>query len=64
MEGLVRDDTMQLIFFEDRMKKMALKKALDGIKVRFGDASIMRTESITGSGQAKELHMKIGGHYR
>ncbi|AVF28966.1 DNA polymerase IV 2 (plasmid) [Paenibacillus larvae subsp. larvae] len=64
LEGLVRDDTIQLTFFEDRMKKLALEKALDGIKDRFGNASIMRAASITGTGQAKELHMKIGGHYR
>ncbi|MCY9527680.1 DNA polymerase IV, partial [Paenibacillus larvae] len=49
LEGLVRDDTIQLTFFEDRMKKLALEKALDGIKDRFGNASIMRAASITGS---------------
>lgn len=52
LEELVRDDTMQLTFFED-----ALEKALDDIKDRFGNASVMCTVSITGSDQAKELHI-------
>ncbi|ARF67750.1 hypothetical protein B7C51_07765 [Paenibacillus larvae subsp. pulvifaciens] len=52
LEELVRDDTMQFTFFED-----ALEKVLDDIKDRFGNASVMCTVSITGSDQAKELHI-------
>jgi DNA polymerase IV len=29
LTGLVRDDTFQLVLFEDRMKKLALEKALE-----------------------------------
>ncbi|MCY9503097.1 DNA polymerase IV, partial [Paenibacillus larvae] len=44
--------------------KLALEKALDGIKDRFGNASIMRAVSLTAAGQAKDRSMKIGGHYK
>lgn len=64
LTGLVRDDTFQLVLFEGRMKKLALEKALDGIKDRFGNASIMRAVSLTAAGQAKDRSMKIGGHYK
>lgn len=64
LTGLVPDDMFQLVLFEDRMRKLALEKTLDGIKNRFGNASIMRAVSLTTAGQTKDRSMKIGGHYK
>lgn len=60
------DDEYQLSLFEpDREKWMALEKATDAIKRKYGDASIVRAVSATkGVGQAKDRAKKIGGHYK
>lgn len=60
------DDEYQLSLFEpDREKWMALEKATDAIKRKYGDASIIRAVSATeGVGQAKDRSRKIGGHYK
>ncbi|RJX40980.1 DNA polymerase IV [Paenibacillus pinisoli] len=60
------DGEYQLSLFEpDREKWMALEKATDAIKRKYGDASIIRAVSATeGVGQAKDRSRKIGGHYK
>lgn len=64
LTGLTSDETYQMTVFPDRERKMALEKATDEIKHRFGNAAIMRASSATSSGQAKERSKKIGGHYK
>lgn len=61
---LVPDNEYQITMFGDREKKMDLAKAMDQIKMRYGDAAIMRAVSIGDSGQAVDRSKKIGGHYK
>jgi DNA polymerase-4 len=59
------DDEYQLSLFDlHREKSIALEKTTDAIKLKYGDASIMRAVSITASGQAQDRSAKIGGHYK
>ncbi|WP_442951620.1 DNA polymerase IV [Paenibacillus sp. GYB003] len=64
LSDLTPDDTYQMTVFPDREKKMALERATDEIKSRFGNASIMRASSATPSGQAQRRAGMIGGHYK
>lgn len=65
LSGLVSDENMQqLDLFEERPRKCAIGYAMDEIKRRFGDTSIMRAVSLTPAGQATERAAKIGGHYK
>jgi DNA polymerase-4 len=43
---------------------MALERATDAIKQKYGDAIILRAVSITDAGQARHRSEKIGGHYK
>jgi len=43
---------------------MALEKATDWIKRKYGDDAIIRAVSLTAAGQAKDRARKIGGHYK
>jgi DNA polymerase-4 len=53
------------MFDEGREKWMALERATDAIKEKYGDASILRAVSLTKNvGQALERSKKIGGHYK
>ncbi|MDQ6422618.1 DNA polymerase IV [Paenibacillus sp. LHD-117] len=49
---------------EDREKIMALERATDAIKKKFGEASIIRAASATDAGQATDRSKKIGGHFK
>lgn len=62
--GLVGDGDYQLVLFGDRERKLALERAADEIKRKYGNASIMRASSLTQAGQAKDRARKIGGHYK
>lgn len=58
------DDEYQVSLFDDREKNMALERATDAIKQRYGDSSIMRAVSITDAGQTRRRSTMIGGHYK
>lgn len=64
LSELIPDDQYQLTLFDDREKRLALERATDAIKQRFGETAIMRAVSYTTSGQAKDRAGKIGGHYK
>lgn len=64
LSELTPDDTYQMTVFPDREKKMALERATDQIKSRFGNTSIMRAASVTPAGQAQRRAGMIGGHYK
>lgn len=52
------------LFDQNREKWMALERATDAIKQKYGDASILRAVSATEAGQARDRSKKIGGHYK
>ncbi|MCI3921545.1 DNA polymerase IV [Paenibacillus sp. TRM 82003] len=62
--GLVRDDTYQLEFDDERETYRALERTTDDIKARFGVSSIVRAVSAGLAGQAYGRAAKIGGHYK
>ncbi|RKN74977.1 DNA polymerase IV [Paenibacillus ginsengarvi] len=62
LSELTADETYQMTVFPDREKKMALERATDEIKSRFGNASIMRASSVSPAGQAQRRAGMIGGH--
>ncbi|WP_248926426.1 DNA polymerase IV [Paenibacillus hamazuiensis] len=64
LDGLTSDQQYQLTLFDNRVQKMALARVTDGIKQKYGDASIMRASSATKAGQAQDRARKIGGHYK
>ncbi|WP_054028085.1 DNA polymerase IV [Bacillus sp. FJAT-28004] len=60
-----QDDEYQLSLFDPhREKTMALERATDALKRKYGDATILRAVSITDAGQAQHRSEKIGGHYK
>lgn len=61
---LSTDDIIQLDLFEDRTRILALERATDEIKERFGDAALLRASSLTAAGVARERAAQIGGHFR
>jgi DNA polymerase-4 len=64
LTDLSSDAEYQLTLFGNREKKMALEKATDWIKRKYGDDAIIRAVSLTAAGQAKDRARKIGGHYK
>lgn len=59
------DDEYQLSLFDpNREKSAALERVTDAIKLKYGDAIILRAASITPAGQALHRSEKIGGHYK
>lgn len=54
----------QLAMFDDRERAMALERATDALKEKYGDSIIMRAVSVTAAGQARDRSGKIGGHYK
>ncbi|MNG32160.1 DNA polymerase IV [compost metagenome] len=50
--------------FDDRERAMALERATDALKEKYGDSIIMRAVSMTDAGQARDRSGKIGGHYK
>jgi nucleotidyltransferase/DNA polymerase involved in DNA repair len=61
--SLTEDSTYQLTLFDDRPRALAMERALDSIKDRYGSAAIMRASSLLESGVARERAGQIGGHY-
>lgn len=45
-------------------KKSKAERAIDLIKDKYGESSILTASSITSAGQAMDRAMKIGGHYK
>lgn len=64
LNELVSDQQYQLVLFGDREKKLALEKTTDILKLKYGNAAIMRASSLTAAGQARDRAQKIGGHYK
>ncbi|MFD0959403.1 DNA polymerase IV [Paenibacillus chungangensis] len=65
LSTLLPGNEYQLSLFDgNREKWMALEKATDAIKAKYGAASILRAVSVTAAGQAVDRSKKIGGHYR
>jgi DNA polymerase-4 len=58
------DEYQLSLFDQDREKHMALERATDAIKRRYGDAAILRAVSVTPAGQAQHRALKLGGHYK
>lgn len=55
----------QLSLFEDvdeQVNRANLQKAIDEVKNKFGDDSVLRTSSLLKASTAKERHNQIGGH--
>lgn len=53
---------MQLSLTDPKEKKMALSRAMDAIRNRYGTASLFRSSSLTAGGMLFERATKIGGH--
>lgn len=67
LSGFSTGDEYQVSLFgsgDDREKLMALERATDGLKRKYGDTAILRAASITAAGQAQDRAAKIGGHYK
>jgi len=67
LTGFSAGDEYQASLFEDvegREKLMALEKATDALKRKYGDTAILRAVSLTTAGQAQDRAAKIGGHYK
>lgn len=64
LSQLVSDQEYQLTLFSNRETKLALERAADRIKEKYGNAAIMRASSLKASGQARDRAQKIGGHYK
>jgi nucleotidyltransferase/DNA polymerase involved in DNA repair len=56
-------NSIQLSLFADEVKKYKLSRAVDGIRGRFGETSLVRASSLTAHGQIRDRSQKIGGHY-
>ncbi len=62
---LSESDYSQLSLFEDvdeQVNRVNLQKAIDEVKNKFGDDSLLRTSSLLNASTAKERHNQIGGH--
>lgn len=65
LSQLTPDNEYQLSLFDmNREKWMALERATDALKRKYGDAIVIRAVSKTEAGQALDRSVKIGGHYR
>lgn len=65
LSKLLPDDQYQTSLFDlDREKNMALEKATDALKRKYGDTIILRAASVSPAGQALHRAEKIGGHYK
>jgi DNA polymerase-4/DNA polymerase V len=56
--------SIQLSFFGHVQKREQLIQTVDELRLRFGEASVMRAVSLTRAGQLRDRSKKIGGHYR
>ncbi|MCM3716686.1 DNA polymerase IV [Alkalihalobacillus oceani] len=65
LDKLQSDKVVQLSLFEqDRDRLLQIGSAMDRIKGRYGQTSIIRASSLLSPGQARERAAKIGGHYK
>lgn len=65
LSQLVPDTEYQLSLFDlEREKSMALERATDALKQKYGDSIVIRAASKTNAGQALDRSSKIGGHYK
>ncbi|MFD1955132.1 DNA polymerase IV [Paenibacillus thailandensis] len=65
LSQLTSDAEYQLSLFDmDREKSMALEKAVDALKRKYGNSVLIRAVSKTAAGQALDRSAKIGGHYK
>lgn len=64
LSGLTGEDEYQLELFDDRDRYRQLERTTDALKLKYGDAIIMRAVSRTDAGQAEDRARKIGGHFR
>ena len=62
LTGLMDFKELQLSLLEDKEKKIALSRAMDLIRDRFGIVSLFRLSSLTPGGLLFERADKIGGH--
>jgi len=62
LTGLTAYGEVQLSLLQDRKRKMALDRAIDSIRERFGPTSLFRLSSLTVGGQLFTRAGKIGGH--
>jgi len=62
LSQLVDSHCIQLSLVEDKERKMALDKATDVIRERFGLTSLFRFTSLTSGGQLFNRASRIGGH--
>ncbi len=62
LSGLVKEHMRQPVFFSDRERKLALSRAMDEVRERFGTTSLFWFSSLTPGGQLFERANKIGGH--
>lgn len=56
--------SLQLSLFQEVEKRERLLETVDALRLRFGEASVMRAVSLTKAGQFRDRTLKIGGHYR
>ncbi|SMF88103.1 DNA polymerase-4 [Paenibacillus uliginis N3/975] len=62
---LTPDTEYQMSLFDSgREKSMALEKATDALKNKYGNSILIRAASMTAAGQALDRSAKIGGHYK
>lgn len=64
LSQLESDQVYQLSLFNYKEEDLALERAIDKIKEKYGNGMIMRACSLTAAGQAKDRAQKIGGHYK
>ncbi|GAK06134.1 LOW QUALITY PROTEIN: DNA polymerase IV [Geomicrobium sp. JCM 19037] len=64
LDGLVSDEARQLSLFTDDVDRERLNFTIDGLKNRYGSATVLRAVSLTEGGQALIRSQKLGGHYK
>lgn len=57
-------DVYQLSLFNPSVEKDQLSKAMDDIRMKFGQTAIVRASSLKDAGQVFDRAQKIGGHYK
>ncbi len=62
LTGLVDFKEYQLSLVENRERKIALDRAMDSVRERYGTTSIFRLSSLSSGGQLFSRADKIGGH--
>jgi DNA polymerase-4 len=62
LAGLLDLREIQLSLVDPKEKKMALSKAMDSIRNRYGPTSLFRSSSLTAGGMLFDRATKIGGH--